>query len=134
VKVLALDYGSARTGVAVSDPTGTVARPLDVVEGAGTPTGLATIVELARREGAERIVVGLPLTLHGERGAQAEETERFVAALKGVTELPVDTFDERFTTRLAVRHRHAEREEGAEDAVAAAYLLTGYLTWTTGRR
>jgi putative transcription antitermination factor YqgF len=134
VKVLALDYGSARTGVAVSDPTGTVARPLDVVEGAGTPTGLATIVELARREGAERIVVGLPLTLHGERGAQVEETERFVAALQGVTELPVDTFDERFTTRLAARRRRSEPEGEAEDAVAAAYLLTGYLTWTTGRR
>ena len=72
--------------------------------------------------------------MHGERGAQAEETERFVAALKGVTELPVDTFDERFTTRLAARRRRAEPEEAAEDAVAAAYLLTGYLTWTTGRR
>jgi putative Holliday junction resolvase len=126
VKVLALDYGAARTGVAVSDPTGTVARPLHVVERAATPAGLATIVELARREGAERIVVGLPVTLRGERGSQAEETERFVAALRAVTKLPVDTFDERFTTRLARSHKaHAP-----EDAVAAAHLLTGYLSRT----
>ena len=71
--MLALDYGSARTGVAVSDPTGTVARPLEVVEGAGTETGIARVVELARREDVERIVVGLPVTLRGERGAQAVE-------------------------------------------------------------
>jgi putative Holliday junction resolvase len=124
VKVLALDYGAARTGVAVSDPTGTLARPLDVVERASSPAGLATIVELARREGADRIVVGLPVTLRGERGSQAEETERFVAALTAATDLPVETYDERYTTRLARRHRaHAP-----EDAVAAAHLLTGYLT------
>jgi putative Holliday junction resolvase len=124
VKVLALDYGAARTGVAVSDPTGTLARPLDVVERASSPAGLATIVELARREGADRIVVGLPVTLRGERGSQAEETERFVAALAAATDLPVETYDERYTTRLARRHR----AQAPEDAVAAAHLLTGYLT------
>jgi putative Holliday junction resolvase len=130
VKVLALDYGSARTGVAVSDPTGTVARPLDVVERAATPAGLARIADLARREGVERIVVGMPLTLQGDRGAQAAETEHFVEALRAAVELPVDTFDERFTTRLAAR-RHAA--DAPEDAVAAAYLLTGYLTWSSRR-
>lgn len=128
--MLALDYGSARTGVAVSDPTGTVARPLDVVERAATPAGLARIADLARREGVERIVVGMPLTLQGDRGAQAAETEHFVEALRAAVELPVDTFDERFTTRLAAR-RHAA--DAPEDAVAAAYLLTGYLTWSSRR-
>ena len=78
VKVLALDYGAARTGVAVSDPTGTVARPLDVVERAGTDAGIARLLELARREGVEHVVVGLPVTLRGEHGSQAEETRRFV--------------------------------------------------------
>jgi putative Holliday junction resolvase len=127
VKVLALDYGAARTGVAVSDPTGTVARPLDVVERASSPAGVATIVELARRESVDRIVVGLPITLRGEHGSQAEETEHFVAVLRAATELPVETFDERFTSRLARRHStHAP-----EDAVAAAHLLTGYLTRTS---
>jgi putative Holliday junction resolvase len=129
VKVLALDYGSARTGVAVSDPTGTVARPLEVVERAGSTAGLGRIAALVHDEAAERVVVGLPVTLRGERGPQAEETERFVEALRGVVDVPVDTFDERFTTRLAVRRRSG----APEDAVAAAYLLTGYLSWASGR-
>jgi putative Holliday junction resolvase len=125
LKVLALDYGSARTGVAVSDPTGTVARPLEVVDGAGTEAGIARVVELARREHVERIVVGLPVTLRGERGAQAEETERFVAQLRAATDLPVESFDERFTTVLA----RADVTRAPEDAVAAAHLLTSYLQW-----
>jgi putative Holliday junction resolvase len=125
VKVLALDYGSARTGVAVSDPTGTVARPLEVVERAGSDTGLARVLELARAEGVERIVVGLPVTLRGERGAQAQETERFVARLRGAADVPVETFDERFTTVLA----RSGGAQAPEDAVAAAHLLTSYLQW-----
>jgi putative Holliday junction resolvase len=130
VKVLALDYGSARTGVAISDPTGTVARPLEVIEAAGTDAGLARVVELARREAAERIVVGLPVTLGGDRGSQAEETERFVARLRAAADVPVETFDERFTTALA----RAGDARAAEDAVAAAHLLSTYLTWQTSRR
>jgi putative Holliday junction resolvase len=130
VKVLALDYGAARTGVAVSDPTGLVARPLDVVERAASPDGMARVAGLVRAEGVDRVVVGLPLTLRGERGEQAVETERFVEALRAELDVPVDTFDERFTTTLASRGEHS----GApEDAVAAAYLLTGYLTWTSAR-
>jgi putative holliday junction resolvase len=129
VKVLALDYGSARTGVAVSDPTGAVARPLGVVERAGTEAGLARVLEIARTEGAERIVVGLPVTLSGRRGAQVEETERFLERLRAATRLPVESFDERFTTVLA---RSADAR-APEDAVAAAHLLTGYLQWKSGR-
>jgi putative pre-16S rRNA nuclease len=125
VKVLALDYGSARTGVAVSDPTGTLARPLEVVENASTPAGLKRLAELVEREGVERIVVGLPVTLRGERGAQAEETEAFVAALRAVTEVPIESFDERFTTKLA----EAQPSEAPSDAVAAAHLLSTYLEW-----
>jgi putative Holliday junction resolvase len=120
VKVLALDYGSARTGVAVSDPTGTVARPLCVVERAATEAGLARLRELVHEEQAERVVVGLPLTLSGRRGAQAAETERFVTGLRAAVDVPVETFDERFTTALA------GPGEG-EDARAAAHLLAGYL-------
>jgi putative Holliday junction resolvase len=101
VKVLALDYGSARTGVAVSDPTATLARPVGVVEHAATEAGLRRLAELVRTEAAERVVVGLPLTLGGERGEQARETERFVEALRASLDVPVETFDERFTTDLA---------------------------------
>ena len=126
MKVLALDYGSARTGVAVSDPTGTVARPLEVVERAASDAGLARVLELAAAEGAEVIVVGLPVTLRGERGLQAEETERFVERLREAADLPVESFDERFTTALA---QQSGETRAAEDAVAAAHLLTSYLQW-----
>ena len=131
MKVLALDYGSARTGVAVSDPTGTVARPLEVVEHAASDAGLARVLELATAERVERIVVGLPVTLRGERGQQAEETERFVERLREATDVPVESFDERFTTALA---RQAGETRAAEDAVAAAHLLTSYLQWKASAR
>jgi len=129
VKVVALDYGSARTGVAVSDPTGTLARPLGVVEQVRTPAGLDRLVELIREEGAERVVVGVPLTLRGERGVQARETEEFVESLRKRLDVPVDGFDERFTADLA------EQEPGSRnlpaDARAAAHLLTSYLAWSS---
>jgi putative transcription antitermination factor YqgF len=123
VKVMALDYGSARTGVAVSDPTGTVARPLGVVERAATEAGLAELAGLMREEEAERVIVGLPLTLRGTRGEQAAETERFVEALRGVLDVPVELFDERFTTDLAQQTAGT----APEDALAAAHLLSGWL-------
>jgi putative holliday junction resolvase len=128
VKVVALDYGSARTGVAVSDPTGTVARPLGVVARAASEAGLRQLTQLIRAEGAERVVVGLPLTLRGERGEQARETEDFVTALRSKLDVPVESFDERFTTVLAAGHGSAP-----EDARAAAHLLMSYLTWSSGR-
>jgi putative holliday junction resolvase len=123
VKALALDYGRARTGVAVSDPTGTVVRPLGVVERAGSEHGLDRIAEIVGEEQPDVVVVGLPLTLRGEEGAQAEETRRFVDVLADRLEVPVDLFDERFTTRLA------EQVTGAAppDARAAAHLLATYL-------
>jgi putative Holliday junction resolvase len=126
LKVLALDYGAARTGVAVSDPTGMLARPLTVVERAATEAGLAKLAELVRDEGAELVVVGLPLTLRGELGAQAQETERFVESLRAVLDVPVEAFDERFTTALAGGGGSAP-----EDARAAAHLLSSYLTWAS---
>jgi putative Holliday junction resolvase len=131
MKVLALDYGAARTGVAVSDATGMIARPLCVVERAATEAGLARLARIVRREGAERIVVGMPLTLQGRRGEQALETERFVEALRGVVSVPIESFDERFTTDLAEQTGPAS---AGEDAVAAAHLLTGYLEWSSTRR
>ena len=127
MKVLALDYGRARTGVAVSDPTGTIARPLCVVEAAGSD-GLAQLAALIDEHEVERVVVGLPLTLRGERGEQALETESFVEALTGVTTVPVVTFDERFTTDLAEQ----SSADAPEDARAAAHLLSSYLTWASG--
>jgi len=126
VKVLALDYGSARTGVAVSDPTGTLARPLGTVEKVVEPDGFAKLLDVIRIEQPEKIVVGLPLTLRGERGEQAQETDRFVAALQDAIDVPVEMFDERFTTTLAGRSGAAP-----EDARAAAHLLSSYLEWSS---
>jgi putative holliday junction resolvase len=128
VKVLALDFGSARTGVAVSDPTGTIAKPLGVVERVGTDDGLARVVALVETEDVERVVVGLPLTLRGERGEQAGETERFVEALRAALDVPVESFDERFTTDLA---EQAPNASAPKDARAAAHLLSSYLTWSS---
>jgi len=123
VKVLALDYGSARTGVAVSDPTGTVARPVTIVERVGAERGFATLLDVIRAEQPEAIVVGLPLTLRGAHGEQARETEGFVDALRAAVAVPVETYDERFTSVLA----------GGDDARAAAHLLSSYLEWKSGR-
>jgi putative holliday junction resolvase len=123
VRVLALDYGAARTGVAVSDATGTIALPLEVVERAATPAGVQRIGEIVREREAERVVVGLPLTLRGEHGRQARETDAFVSLLRDELDVPVETYDERFTTALAAR-----ASGGApEDARAAAHLLESYL-------
>ena len=122
MKVLALDFGSARTGVAVSDPTGTLARPLTTVERAATDAGFAKLLAVIVAEGPELVVVGMPLTLRGEHGEQAQETEEFVERLRAAVELPVETYDERFTSVLA----------GGDDARAAAHLLESYLTWRGG--
>jgi putative Holliday junction resolvase len=123
VKVLALDYGSARTGIAVSDPTGTVARPVGVAEKVGTPAGLEQLLAAIAAEEPDRVVVGLPVTLRGEVGEQARETLAFVERLRGELEVPVETYDERFTSSLA----------GGDDARAAAYLLSSYLEWLGAR-
>jgi len=131
MKVVAVDYGSARTGVAASDPTGALARPVGVVERVRTEAGMEQLVELISGESPERVVVGMPLTLRGERGEQALETERFVEELSRALDVPVEEFDERFTTDLA------EQDPGSRnlpaDARAAAHLLTSYLAWSSRR-
>ena len=128
MKVIALDFGSARTGVAVSDPTGVVARPLGVVERAAGEAGIAELVRLVQEQEAGMVVVGHPLTLRGERGEQARATERFADTLRAALDVPVVLFDERFTTDLAQQTPSAT----SEDARAAAHLLSGYLAWSSG--
>jgi putative Holliday junction resolvase len=130
VKVLALDYGRARTGVAVSDPTGTIARPVGVIQRAGSEQGLAELMKLIERHEPECVVVGLPLTLRGTRGEQAQETETFIEALSSATDVPIVAFDERFTTNLAEQSGSAGADE---DARAAAHLLSSYLVWASAR-
>jgi putative holliday junction resolvase len=124
VKILALDFGAARTGVAVSDPTGTVARPLTTVQSALTDAGFARLLDVIFAEAPEVIVVGMPLTLRGEHGEQAQATAAFVERLRAACGVPVETYDERFTSVLA----------GGDDARAAAHLLSGYLEWQSTNR
>jgi putative Holliday junction resolvase len=128
MKVMALDYGSARTGVAVSDPTGVIARPLCVVQRVRSDTGLAELVRLVEEEDPEQVIVGHPLTLRGDRGEQARETEAFADKLRGVIDVPVLLWDERFTTDLAQQ----TPSDSSLDARAAAHLLSGYLAWSSG--
>lgn len=128
MKVLALDYGSVRTGVAVSDPTGTIARPLCVVERAHSDAGLAELAGLVVEEAAEQVIVGLPLTLRGERGEQARASEQFAARLRKHLDVPVVLFDERFTTDLA---QQTPSSEADLDARAAAHLLASFLVWSS---
>ena len=99
-----------------------------MVDRAASDLGLRQLAELVAAEGVERIVVGLPLTLRGEHGAQVEETAEFVEALRAAVGVPVESFDERFTTVLAVS---APATRAPEDARAAAHLLESYLTWTS---
>jgi putative Holliday junction resolvase len=122
-RVLALDYGSARCGCAVSDPTGTLATPLPPVERPGSDAGVERIAAVVREQGAERVIVGLPVSLSGEEGAQAEETRRFAQRVQAAVGVPVDTWDERFTTRLA----QSTPGRQTEDSRAAAHLLQNWL-------
>lgn len=124
---MALDFGSARTGVAVSDPTGLIARPLCVVQRAASDDGLSQLERLVMDEDVETVVVGHPLTLRGDRGEQARASERFAQTLRERLEVPVVLFDERFTTDLAQQTPSA----AAEDARAAAHLLSSYLAWSS---
>lgn len=123
MRVLALDYGAARTGVAISDASGTIAAPVGTVERASTSDGLARLEAIVREQDVERVVIGLPLTLRGEVGEQARETLAFAETLRGVLAVPVETYDERFTTRLAA----SGGGTADEDARAAAHLLQDYL-------
>ncbi len=123
-RVLALDHGAARCGCAVSDPSGTLASVLPVVERPDTRAGLAAIAALVEHHAAERVVVGLPLTLAGEEGAQAGEARAFAERLERRLPVPVELHDERLTTRLAER----TGGQGELDSRAAAHLLESYLT------
>ena len=124
MRVLALDYGSARCGCALSDPTGTLATPLDVIERPGTKRGFARVVELVREREAGRVVVGLPLGLSGRDTDQTRETRNWAGRLANAVEVPVDLYDERFTTAIAAR---SASRDTAEDSRAAAVLLEDWL-------
>ncbi|MFL5819526.1 MAG: Holliday junction resolvase RuvX [Solirubrobacteraceae bacterium] len=126
MRVLALDYGSARCGCALSDPTGTLATPMDPLAEPGTEPGLERIGALVRERGVERVVVGLPLSLSGEDSQQTGEARAFAQRLgERLAPVPVEVYDERLTTRMAQRTPGS----ASEDSRAAAHLLEGWMAW-----
>ncbi|MDO9356455.1 MAG: Holliday junction resolvase RuvX [Solirubrobacteraceae bacterium] len=124
-RILALDFGSARCGVAISDPSGTIASPLPVVRKAATPSGVKRIARLVEERGVERVVLGLPIGLSGRETSQTKETRQFCETLRAAVAVPVDLYDERFTTRMAERDFDPRADE---DSRAAAHLLAGWLS------
>jgi putative Holliday junction resolvase len=129
VRVLALDYGSARCGCALSDPTGTVATPLQPVARPDSRRGLAALAALVAEHGVETVVVGLPLGLSGADTQQTTATREFAARLarRLGEDVALELYDERFTTRIAARATRAGAPRAAEDSRAAAHLLESWL-------
>ena len=130
MRVLALDHGEARCGCAVSDPSGTLASPLAAIERPDTRKGIARVAGLAAELHAELIVVGLPVTLGGEEGVQAQTAREFARRLEEKAGVPVELYDERLTTRMA----EATGGRADADSRAAAHLLESYLTARARRR
>jgi putative Holliday junction resolvase len=122
MRILAIDHGTARAGCAISDPLGTLARPLDVIE----PPDPAAAARLVSEHEVELVVVGLPVSLSGEEGRQAELAREFRNALAEIVDVPVETYDERLTTRMAETTARAGATS-PPDALAAAHLLESYL-------
>ena len=138
MRVLALDYGSARCGCALSDPSGTIVTPIEVVDRPATKRGFARLRELVREREVERVIVGLPLSLAGTDTEQTRETRAFANELSQRLgeNLPVEMYDERFTTRIAQRIDGAAgtgaRFKTGQDSRAAAHLLESWLTSRPG--
>lgn len=143
MRILALDYGSARCGCAVSDPTGTIVTPIEPVARPASRAGMAALTALAAEREAELVLVGLPLSLSGRDSEQTRETRAFAARLaERLGSVPVELYDERFTTRIAARRpivdpaacpergidRRSAGAAGSEDSRAAAVLLEDWLS------
>ncbi|HVS49639.1 MAG TPA: Holliday junction resolvase RuvX [Candidatus Dormibacteraeota bacterium] len=137
MRILAVDPGSKRIGLAVSDPTGTIAQALTTVPAEPAATLASRLAEIARTQEARRIVVGLPLRLDGTRGPEAAAAQQLAHGLRQAARLPVDMVDERLTTAAAERSLIAggvrrEKRRLSIDRVAATLLLQGYLDHKRG--
>jgi putative Holliday junction resolvase len=131
-RVLALDVGERRIGVAVSDPTGTVARPLTAIVRASRQADLDAIGQLVEQHEVERVVVGLPLSLDGTEGPQARKIRRYADRLAQAIAVPLELWDERYSTVTAEeilrsKRKRSRRGRGQVDATAAAVFLQTYL-------
>lgn len=133
-RLLALDVGERRIGVAVSDPTGTLARPLTTIVRASRQADFQAIAQVVDDCAATRIIVGLPLSLDGTEGPQARRVRRYAEHLAQAVSVPIEFWDERYSSVMATdilrvkgQHRGRRQERGAIDAAAAAVILQSYL-------
>lgn len=132
MRVLGIDHGERRIGAALSDALGITASPLTVIEHTSDEGDADTVAALAREQGVGAVVVGVPISMDGSIGPQAKRAAYFARLLSGRLDVPVDTIDERLSTREAERRlaeggrRRSRRREGV-DAAAAAVLLQAYL-------
>ncbi len=126
MRIMAIDYGAQRTGIAISDETAALASPLDTITRVGTPAGMDALVAVIERERPGLVIVGLPRTARGVVGAQARATSAFVGRLRRRVDVPIELEDERFTTAAATRLASPDPARGL-DARAAAVLLQGLL-------
>jgi len=129
-RILGIDVGERRIGIAVSTPEGGLAVPLRILESRGEEADIAAIIEIARAEGVEALVVGDPRTLAGEAGAQARRVDAFAGRLAEASGLPVARWDERLTSVQASRRPPGAGKRGSTgpaDDVAAAIILQAYL-------
>ncbi len=135
-RVLGIDYGSVRIGVAVSDPLRIIAQSVGAFP--NDSTAAKTIADVAQQYDVGMIVVGMPLTLKGEKGMKAEEVERFIAKLSSLVTAEIVRWDERFTTRLAQQtlidmgttKKQRRTQKGRVDAIASALILQSFLDQT----
>ena len=134
MKIMAIDYGDARTGVAVSDLTGSIVGYTTVVHSWNRAKTLAELVRLAKEQGAQRVVMGFPRNMDGSEGPRAELCRSFAAELEEALGMPVRLWDERRTTVeahaiLSETGYHGKKRKNTVDAVAASLILEGYLSW-----
>jgi len=132
MRILAIDYGSARIGLALSDPTGTLARPLPFIPAKGDARLAREIAGLAKKEEAHLILLGLPRNMDGSSGGAAAKVQAFATVLGLATVIPIKLIDERLSTVQASRQlqeagRNARQQRGRIDSEAACVLLQGYL-------
>ncbi len=133
-RILGVDYGRRRIGLAVSDALGLTAQGLPTIEATGRANAVAAVCDVAKRQSATEIVVGLPLNMDGTRGELAHAAQAFADELAVLTGIPTRCWDERLTSRAAHRAlretgTRVRGRKGTVDRVAASLLLSSYLTF-----
>jgi len=138
MRIMAIDYGDAHTGIAISDPTGFLTGYSTVINAYRAEVVVQEVARLAREHGVEELVLGHPINMDGTRGPRSEKAQAMAELLRGATELPVVLWDERRTTIdahqiLMNNGKNAKKRKKTVDAVAASLILEGYLTFKKSR-